>query len=152
MNKTNNSLKTAHILLGVPAIYTCLLLLALLIFNIYLVFAAGQDPNGGGWIIFYQMILGMFFIPLLVLAIAHCITCLISFLQREKRKKASKVLGIVSSILGIITMVLSLPCTFIFVIDGTAVAVLLPVTFLEFLSIISLIIALVFFAKTKIQS
>lgn len=151
MNKTNNSLKKAHILLGIPTIYTCLLLVSLLIFNIYLFLDAGQDPNGGGWIIFYQMIFGIMFIPLFALAIAHCITCLVSFLKREKNKKASRGLGIASSILGIITMVLFLPCTFIFVIDGMAVAVLLPVAFLEFLSIISLIIALVFFAKTKVQ-
>lgn len=151
MNNTNKSFKKAHILLGIPAIYTCLLLVSLFIFNIYLVFAARQDPNGGGWIIFYQMILGIIFIPLFVLAIAHCITCLVSFLKREKNKKASRGLGIASSILGIITMVLFLSCTFIFVIDGIAVAVFLAVSFLELLSIISLIIALVFFAKTKIQ-
>lgn len=151
MNETNKSLKKAHILLGIPAIFTCLLLFSLLIFNIYLVFAARQDSNGGGWIIFYQMIFGIMCFPLLALAMAHCITCLVSYLKREKRKKASRGLGIASSILGIITMVLFLPCTFIFVLDGIAVAVLLPVTFLEFLSIISLIIALVFFAKTKIQ-
>lgn len=149
MNENNKSFKTAHVLLGIPAIITCLLLVVLLIFNIYLVFTAGQDPNGGGWIIFYQMIFGIVFFPLLALAIAHCLTCLISFLKRQKNRKSSRTLGITSSILGIITMFFVLPITLIFILDGIAVLLLLLITLLELLSIGLLIAAMALFIKNK---
>lgn len=153
MNETNKSFKKAHALLGIPAIITCLIILLKLIYSGYIFSIACQDTNGGGWIMFYQMIFGIISFPFFGLAIAHCITCLVSFLKRENNKKVSRGLGIASSILGIITMIIFLPCTFIFgaVIGGIVGEVFWLATFLEFLNIISLVIALVFFAKTKIQ-
>lgn len=149
MNEINKTSKKQYTLLGIPAIITCLLLFSLLIFNVYILFEARKDPNGGGFIILYQMIFGVMFLPLLVLAISHCITCLISFLKREKSKKTSRSLGIASSLFGMIAMALALPCTFIFILDGIAVLFLLPVAFLELFSIVSLIIAMVLFIKNK---
>lgn len=149
MHENNKSFKTAHTLSGIPAIITCVLLFFLLIFNIYVFFEARQDSNGGGWIIFYQMIFGLVFFPLLGLAIAHCITCLVSFLKRQKNRKSSRTLGITSSILGIITMVFVLPITLLFILDGVALWVLLPVALLELFNIASLIAAMALFIKNK---
>lgn len=99
--------KTANILTSIPVIIKTILLLICAVGFVILTIAVGSiegitDTNGGGWILFFILLLSIMLIPLLGVYVLELILLIISVVSLKSNHKKSTTLCVVNSILNLL--------------------------------------------------
>ncbi|MBE5865279.1 MAG: hypothetical protein E7292_03570 [Lachnospiraceae bacterium] len=94
--------KAAYIMLTISMIVTVLCIVALIGISIYGIGVGLGDSNGGGWLIFIVMAMGVVLVPTIISWIAQLILYFHGMRQYKKGNlKTARVLGIINSAVAI---------------------------------------------------